>query len=164
MLLETDNLKVKNAVLSDAEFLATIQTNPIVQKHIGGVLGSFDDTLTSFKNQPITISNFYIVRLKSENIPIGVVSFLENSYLNDYEILIAFMPDYCGKNYGSETLSTVKDYWLNKNGVNHLFATVTPENTTSISMLKKEGFKFIKEYKEDFSPLQQVYKYQRNCI
>lgn len=161
MCLETENLEIRNAVASDSEFLATIQTNEEVQKYIGGVLDNFENTLDYIKKHPENLNDFYVVILKRESILIGIVSFVPNRHLNDCEVLIAFMPDYQGNGYGPETLAIIKEFWLDKNKISYMFATAEPENKDSISMLERQGFRFIEDYEDPFCKLQKVYRYER---
>ena len=61
MFLGTENLEIRNAIASDSEFLATIQTNARVQEYIGGVSHNFENILDDFKKHPENLNNFYIV-------------------------------------------------------------------------------------------------------
>ena len=162
MVLETERLSIRKAVESDIEFLAEIQTHKDVQKYTGGVLDSYENTLAHIKRKPEIIDGFYIVNLKQSNTSIGIVTFVQNEYLNEEEILISIMPNFWGNGYGPQVLSVFKEFWLNTNNLECMFVTVMPVNIHSISMLRKEGFVLVDEYQEASSPLQHVYKYERN--
>ncbi len=164
MQLETDRLIIRSANKSDVEFVADMQTNEGVQRYKGGVCGSYIETLSILKNNKNPLKNYFIVLLKSENNPIGLVLFIENEYIKEREVSIGFIPSYCGKGYGPESLSAVREWWLNENKVNYMFATVRPDNEHSISMLEKVNFVYVKKYKDNFKPEQLLYKYVRENI
>jgi Acetyltransferases, including N-acetylases of ribosomal proteins len=46
--------------------------------------------------------NYWVVRIKSENLPIGIVSFLKRDYLENFDIGFAFLPEFTGNGYAYE--------------------------------------------------------------
>ena len=162
MAMETENLIIRKANESDVEFLAEISTNEKVQKYTGGVIDSYENTLDHINRHPENIDGFHIIELKGNRERIGIVSFVPNNYMNEEEILISIMPTYWGNEYGPETLSVFKGLWLESNNIKHMFATVKPGNTASISMLMKEGFVFVEVYEDPFQGSQSLYKYERS--
>ncbi|MDV6343269.1 GNAT family N-acetyltransferase [Nitrosomonas sp. Is37] len=161
MRIETERLSIRDATEDDIEFLAAIQTNEVVQMHVGGVLDTFENTVAHIRKHPENLSDFYVISIRPEGFSIGVVAFVPNRYLGKREILIELMPDHFGKGYGPETLSAIRDWWLETNGADYMYATARPENLASISMLKKAQFQLVNEYEELFKPRQFVFKYER---
>jgi ribosomal-protein-alanine N-acetyltransferase len=161
MNIDTRNLVIRKSVRTDIEFLAKILTNDQVQKHMGGVVASYEDTLSLIKTRPQVLDDIFVIDLKPEKTKIGIVAFAPNNHLNAKEILISIMPEYWGHEYGPETLSVFKDFWMNSNNTNCMYVTVEPENNKSIAMLQKEGFVFLEIYKEAHGPTQHVYKYEK---
>jgi len=157
--LETRQLIIRKRLETDIEFLATIITNKKVQEHLGGVFGNYERTLADIKKNPPTIDKFYIIVLKDTNKAIGFVTFLFNDYLVQKEIAIYLMPEHWGNSYGSESLSVIKDLWINLYGMESMIATVVPGNLSSVSMLKKEGFMLVDKYLDSSRAWQHVYKY-----
>jgi len=159
--LETERLSIRDAAEGDIEFLAAIQTNETVQMHIGGVLDTFENTIAHIRKHPENLSDLYIISLRDKGHSIGAVAFVPNRYLGEKEILIELMPAHFGKGYGQEALSVLREWWLETSGVNYMYATAKPENTASISMLKKVQFQLVDEYGSVFEPRQFVFKYER---
>jgi RimJ/RimL family protein N-acetyltransferase len=159
--LETDRLVVREATGKDLDFIAAVNTNETVKRHLGGVIDSFENTVTHLRERPENLSDFHIITLQEGGTSIGLLGFFFNRHLNESEILIELMPEYCGKGYGPEALSVIRDWWLSAYRVNHMYATAKLENSESISMLKKCGFQKVGEYGDVFEPRQLVFKYER---
>lgn len=160
MQLETDRLVVREATGEDIEFIAAIQTNETVQRHLGGVIESFENTIAHLREHPENLSDFHIITLKVDGTSIGAVGFFPNRHLNESEILIELMPEHCGNGYGQEALSGIMGWWFSAYHIDHMCATARPENTKSIAMLEKCGFQKVGEYGDVFESRQLVFKYE----
>lgn len=157
----TDRLKIRQALGSDSEFVSKVLTNEKVRQHMGGVIATFEETLSHIGKKPQLLNNFYIILLQNTCEKIGLISFPLNSEIKESELSIALMPLYCKKGYGSEALRSMRNFWLATNNTDHLYATVSSDNTDSISMLETNDFKYIKKYKER-STSHLLYKYEKN--
>ena len=117
--------------------------------------------MNHIKNKPKCLNQLYVVVLLEDETKIGLVSFPQNSEVNEKELLISFLPLHTGKKYGSEALYKIIKFWPSEINEDHLYATAMPENKASIAMLEKNGFKYIDKYK-DGSRFQLLYKFEKN--
>ena len=97
-------------------------------------------------------TDFWVVTLKDEAAPIGVLSFLKRDYLDHKDIGFAFLPQVAGRGYAFEASSALLNELLA--GQDVIYATTIPHNYNSIKLLNKLGFKFIKNFKNDQLALQ----------
>ncbi len=160
-MIYTDRLIIREAQKSDSVFVAEIQTNEMIQKYMGGVIENYENTLNHIKSNLTVLNDFYIIILKSNKEKIGLITFPPNSEVNEKELSISLIPLYFHKGYGTEALNNITNFWLIKNKISYLYTTVSPDNKDSISMLERNNFKYIKEYKDIYS-LQLLYKYEKN--
>lgn len=161
MPLETNRLVIRAATAGDVEFIAALHTNETVQRHVGGVHDSFENTVAHIRKHLGHIDDFHIITLKEDGAPVGAVAFVRNRHLNEDEPLIELMPEHFGKGYGSEALSVIREWWLARNGIDHIYATAQPQNVSSIALLKKCGFQLSGECQNPFESRQLIFKYER---
>jgi ribosomal-protein-alanine N-acetyltransferase len=86
---------------------------------------------------------YWVVRLKDNNASIGIVSFLKRSYLENFDIGFAFLPEFNGFGYAYEAAKEVLSIVSKKHS--KVLATTVPQNTNSIRLLTKLGLHFEKE-------------------
>ena len=86
-----------------------------------------------------------MVRIKDGNIPIGIISFIKREYLPHHDLGFAFLPGFIGRGYAFEAASAVKMKIMADKSHTNLLATTIPQNSSSISLLKKLGFQFEKQ-------------------
>ncbi|GAB3547583.1 GNAT family N-acetyltransferase [Spirosoma fluminis] len=126
----------------DHEFIRTIVNSEGWLQFIGDRnVHSTEESIAYIKRITDTPDFFYwVVRLKDGNTPIGIVSFLKRSYLDHFDIGFALLPDFMGLGYACEAAEIV----LSAARANHapIFATVMPQNGSSIRLLTKLGFHF----------------------
>ena len=88
---------------------------------------------------------YWVVRLKDNNTPIGIISFLKRSYLEHFDIGFAFLPEFYGYGYAYEATERVLSVVSKKAEYATILATTIPSNINSIKLLNKLGFHFEKE-------------------
>jgi RimJ/RimL family protein N-acetyltransferase len=86
--------------------------------------------------------NYWVVNLKKENIPIGVVTIIKKDYLPFHDIGFAFLEKYQGKGYAFEAAKKIINYAINELKLANISAVTQPENTGSIRLLEKLGLHF----------------------
>jgi len=158
MLIETQIIRTRRAELSDAEFVAKVLTNEDVQKYTGGVKASYEQTIDHIRSKPETLRPFYIIETTSGD-QVGYVALFPNNDLGTEEPLISLLPQHWRKGYGNELLRYVKEHWMANNG--EMLVTVHPDNTASLSLLKRQGFSFVKNINNEFGQKQHVYRAKR---
>ena len=88
---------------------------------------------------------YWVVKLKTENTRIKIITFIKRDYLEHNDIGFAFLPKYAKKGYAYEaTIEVLKDAITNKNH-NRILATTIKENINSIKLLEKLGLSFKNE-------------------
>lgn len=88
---------------------------------------------------------YWLVKLKDNNTPIGIISFLKRSYLDHFDIGFAFLPDFNGHGYAFEAAQKVLSVVSKNAEYSPILATTVPQNVRSIKLLRKLGLHFKNE-------------------
>jgi len=88
---------------------------------------------------------YWVVRLKCNQTPIGIISFLKRNYLEYFDLGFAFLPQFTGYGYAFEAAREILSIANKRPEYNPILASTVPENTNSIKLLMKLGFRFEKE-------------------
>lgn len=86
--------------------------------------------------------NYWVVYLKKEKIPIGVVTIIKKDYLPFHDIGFAFLEKYQGRGYAFEAAERIVSYAMNELKMENLAAVTHLENIRSIQLLEKLGLHF----------------------
>ena len=89
--------------------------------------------------------SYYVVKLKNNGDEIGIVTFIQRTYLEHPDIGFAFLPGYSKMGYAYEATDAVLKQLIQQRNLVHILATTLPENINSIKLLKKIGLVFEKE-------------------
>ncbi len=76
-------------------------------------------------------------------------------------MLISLLPEHQHLGYGPEVLSMLQSAWLGPLDNDECFATVWPENTRAVALLKSHGFVKVREYVDVSNQVHHVYKCSR---
>lgn len=141
---------------SDVEFVRVLVNTPGWIEFIGDrKIKTHEDALVYIQK---LMSNpniqYWVVRLKSQNIPIGVITFIKRDYLDSHDIGFAFLPEYSGQGFAFEAASVVLDAAKSDPVHSRIFATTLKENVKSIGLLQKLGFHFEMEIEVEEEILQ----------
>ena len=94
--------------------------------------------------------NYWPVVLKENQKPIGVVSFIKRNHLSAPDLGFALLPEHYRKGYAYEAASGLLNYLFHERLVtDEILGIALKENVSSIALLKKLGFKEIKEKAEN---------------
>lgn len=85
--------------------------------------------------------NYWIVSLKSDTTPVGVVTLIKRESLEFQDLGFAFLPEFNGNGYAFEA----SEFLLNTLSNQTISAITIPENDKSIILLEKLGFLFKEE-------------------
>ncbi|ESU28173.1 GCN5-related N-acetyltransferase [Flavobacterium limnosediminis JC2902] len=154
--LETERLILREILLSDAEEMFKLDSNPNVNTYLGNnPVKTIDESLTLINNlqnqyKKNGIGRFAVV-LKETNEFIGWsgIKFLtepENNHVNVYEIGYRLQEEYWGKGYGSEAAQAWLDYGFSEMKIEKMYASVHKENTASKRILEKIGMQITSEF------------------
>lgn len=98
--------------------------------------------------------NYWVVRLKKSDTPIGIISFIKRVYLDNPDIGFAFLPSFTGNGYAYESVKLVLEHVINSTGHAAILGITIAENIASIKLLKKLGLIFQKEIEVEKEKLQ----------
>jgi [ribosomal protein S5]-alanine N-acetyltransferase len=143
----TIRLKLDTISLQDSLFILELVNQPEWKQFIG------DRNVHSVKDAEAYINNilysqhlhFWVVRLKTNNTPIGIVTLIKRDYLEHHDIGFAMLSQYGKMGYAYEAASVVLDSLFQDPVHKGILATTMKANTNSIKLLKKLGMQFLKQ-------------------
>jgi RimJ/RimL family protein N-acetyltransferase len=145
--IKSERLFLRPLTLEDSEFiLQLLNTNGFI-RYIGDrnvkTIGQANDYLLNGPLKSYETNGFglSLVELKTDQTPIGMCGLLRRDYLEHPDIGFAFLPDYTGKGYAYEIAKEVIRHGLHKLEIEKILAIVLPENSSSVKLLEKLGFK-----------------------
>lgn len=99
---------------------------------------------------------YWVVRSKRDDTPLGVVTFIKRNYLPWPDIGFAFLPQFAGRGYAYEAARAVLETMMEKEPSGHVLAITVAANKPSIRLLEKLGLQWEQELEQD-GELLQVY-------
>lgn len=159
LIIETERLILRQLLLSDAEAMFELDSNPNVHLYLGNTpVKSIDECLGyigNIRNQYIKngIGRFAVV-LKETNEVIGWagIKFItepENNHVNFYDIGYRFIERHWRKGYGFESAKAWLDYGFNEMKIPIIYASAHIDNSGSNKILQKIGLKLKGKYIDD---------------
>jgi RimJ/RimL family protein N-acetyltransferase len=167
-LITTDRLLLNPLMESDGKFVLELVNTDGWLKFIGNRNVTSEADATAYIQKIINSSdiNYWVIRLKGNNIPIGIITFIKRAYLTHHDIGFALLPAYENRGYAYEaTEAVLYNIIQSARHHTHISAITNPDNSGSIKLLKKLGFEFHKMIKVEKENLQ-VYEASadRLCI
>ena len=156
---ETQRLNIEKLQIADFTFIKELVNTEGWIKFIGDRNVRSDDDAKDYISKILENSNihYWVARLKFELLPIGIVTFIKKDYLPYWDIGFAFLSSYMGKGLAFEVVSAALKKILVEYNKEPILATTNKHNSSSIRLLKKLGFTYERELKNDGKILQ-VYK------
>ncbi len=143
---ETNYLSIDPLTLKDNEFIYKLVNTPGWLKYIGERNVRSPEYALEYINRILNNENvaYWVVKLKPNSIPIGVITLIKRDYLPHHDIGFAFLPEYSGKGYAYEATSAVM-HELSKMAMHSILMAITVQgNSSSIKLLERLGFRFDK--------------------
>lgn len=84
--------------------------------------------------------DYRVIRVKTSNVSVGIISFIKRDYLPYFDIGFALLPEFYGHGYALEAATCVIEE-CQKAGHETILATVLPSNTKSIRLVTQLGFR-----------------------
>jgi RimJ/RimL family protein N-acetyltransferase len=149
--ITTDRLVINTVTLDDASFILELLNTPGWLKFIGdrNVKTIEDANNYILKLTQGAGTNYFLVKLRDQQIPIGVITFMKRDYLDHHDIGFAFHHDHAGKGYAFEAAKCVLDLLKTDPSHTHIQATVLKENAKSIQLIQKLGLTYEKDMEID---------------
>jgi RimJ/RimL family protein N-acetyltransferase len=143
----TSRLFISEITLQDHEFITELVNTPEWVRFIGERNVKTKEAAEAYIQKLLDNPNitYWVVKLKEEQIPIGVISFIKRDYLEHYDIGFALIAAYSKKGYAFEAASTVLDDLIKDPIHTHILATTIKENTNSIRLIEKLGLRYATE-------------------
>ncbi|WP_080240406.1 GNAT family N-acetyltransferase [Spirosoma rigui] len=147
-VLQTDRLNLCLLTTQDAPFILELLNSPGWLEYIGdrGVR-TLDDAEQYILKGPVASYaelgfGLYLVRLREDDVPIGLCGFLKRGTLACIDIGFAFMPAFTRQGYAFEAASAVMKHARTTLGIDRIMAITLPGNRNSIQLLKRLGMQF----------------------
>jgi len=151
-ILETERLLLRPLTLDDSDFILELLNTEGWIKYIGDRnIKTNEQARNYLENGPLKSyqTNGFglsLVQLKTSNKSIGMCGLIKRDYLDHVDIGFAFLPDYTGMGYAYEVAKRTIQYAINELQKENILAITLPENSSSIKLLEKIGFKYDKNF------------------
>lgn len=154
--LHTEHLDIQPINLKDAAFVLKLVNTQGWLQFIGDKEIHTIEDANGYIQKILDTSGIYywVVFLKDIETAIGMVTIIKRDYLDYSDLGFAFLPQYSGKNYAYEGTSAVLNALLNQTENLRLSAITTLDNTKSMNLLERLGFKYIKKLTHEGEILQ----------
>ena len=150
--IESERILLRPFTLEDAEFIVELLNTEGWIRYIGDRnIKTIEQARSYLLNGPMKSyeTNGFglsLVELKTDRIPVGMCGLLKRDYLDHPDIGFAFLPNYTGQGFASEIAKEVIRYGLRELQMEKIFAITLPENSSSIKLLEKIGFRREKNF------------------
>jgi RimJ/RimL family protein N-acetyltransferase len=147
-ICETKRLRLCRLSAANAPFILRLVNTPSWLEFIGdrGVRTLTDarryivnGSLTDYERLGF---GMYLVKRRTDDIPIGLCGLLKRESLADVDIGFAFLPEYTGQGYAFEAASAVMHYSRETLGLARILAITTTDNVRSQNLLTRLGLHF----------------------
>lgn len=151
-IIATERLLLRPFTLQNSDFILELLNTEGWIKYIGDRnVKTTEQAREYLENGPLKSyqTNGFglsLVQLKANNKPIGMCGLIKRDYLDHPDIGFAFLPNYTGKGYAYEVAKRTIQYAMNELQKENILAITLPENSSSIRLLVKLGFKYDKNF------------------
>ena len=154
--LESDRLKYRQITLADSETLFNIRTNPDVMKFMDV------EELKSLTESEELINSIGESFKSGAGINWGMIEKSQNKFMGYFgiwkidakhcrgEIGYALLPEFWGKGYMLEAANKLIEYGFRELNLHSIEANVNPDNSSSIKLLEKIGFRKEAHFRENY--------------
>ncbi|WP_114789092.1 GNAT family N-acetyltransferase [Niabella yanshanensis] len=161
MIIETNRVLIRKVTHNDLEALYTICGDPRLMRFVG------DGKPLSMKQTQkwidVTINNYaskgfgmYGVVDRETGAFIGYCGLVFSADVKDNELIYALVPAYWGKGLATEIARHLVDFGFSSLNLEHIYASIDPENKASERILLKVGFNRVFRKNDEFG-LETVY-------
>jgi len=145
-VIETRRLRLSTPEPGDDSFMLTLLNTPGWLTYIGDRNVHSPEEARAYidrinQNPAVT---YWVIRLKDSLTPVGVISLIQRDYLPHRDLGFALLPDYNGQGYAQEAASAVLAWLAQTSPKAPLLAISLPQNTASIRLLTRLGFRYLR--------------------
>ncbi len=143
---ETDRLTIRHLQLKDATFIIRLLNEEsfiryIADKNVRSKLDAENYLVHGpFESYKAFGYGLNLVVLKRTGTPIGMCGLLKRTELEHPDIGYAFLPEFCGMGYAYEAALSILNDAVTTHSLQTILAVTSPDNSNSITLLKKAGF------------------------
>lgn len=155
-IIKTDRLTIRLALPEDAADIYSYRSDAIGNRYQGWFPESVDEVHDYLSNMPRTPDvadtcfQFSIITTE-DKLLIGDLGIVFTSHDNrQAELGCTLNKDFHGKGYATEALHAMVDYLFLRLGKHRVFASVDPQNTASIRLIERLGFRKEAHLKESY--------------
>jgi RimJ/RimL family protein N-acetyltransferase len=149
LVLATPRLSLHRLSPDDhAAFILRLLNEPSFLQHIGdrGVR-TIEDARRYIENGPVAMYEkhgfgLFLVELKATAAPVGICGLLKRDTLEDVDVGFAFLPEHWRQGYAHESAAAVIGWGRDTHRLSRIVAITSLDNTASIGLLRKLGFRF----------------------
>lgn len=148
IVLKTHRLTLSHLSGDDAPFILRLVNEPAFIRYIGDKgVRTLEDALEYLMQGPVASYSahgfgMYRVTLNDGGAPIGICGLIRRDGLDDVDIGFAFLPEYWGCGYASESAQAVMQCEPRSLGLRRVVAITDPDNVASIRVVEKLGLRF----------------------
>jgi ribosomal-protein-alanine N-acetyltransferase len=150
MILETERLIISEISIEDAPFFYDLVNDPEWIQFIGDrnvkTIADAENYLST-KIIPSYKKNgfgFYLVSIKSKNLPIGISGLIDRDGLEYIDVGYALLPEFRSKGYAFEATKAVLTFAKNDLQIDPIIAITNVDNKKSCKLLERLGLRFDK--------------------
>lgn len=139
---QTERLRLRALQPTDAAFMLELVNSPGWLRFIGDRNVRSVSDANAYIERILNNSDqtYQVVALRGNEEAVGVVTIIRRDYLDYPDLGFAFLPRYVGYGYAYEAAAAVLT-GLNNSGTPSILAITLPENTASIRLLLRLGFR-----------------------
>ena len=150
IVLETERLILSHAGDDDAAFFLKLLTDDSFIQNIGDKGVKNEEDAKGYINESLVKSyqtngfGLYLTTLKATGEPVGICGLVKRDSLDCPDVGYAFLPEYSGKGYATESALAVMDYSKTQLHIPRVVGITSKDNIPSQRVLEKLGLKFEK--------------------
>ncbi|MDB4534666.1 GNAT family N-acetyltransferase [Vicingaceae bacterium] len=149
-MIETDRLNLRLFDTNDSAFVFRLMNEPDWLRFIGDRgINSIDDAVVCIRDRLIASFaesgiGMYLVELKDTRVPVGMCGLIDRDSIEGIDLGFALLKEYEGNGYAYESAAAVMQNVPVELGIEKLSAITDSENESSIRLLEKLGFEFLR--------------------
>lgn len=149
-IIETERLYLRELNFDDIPFILSLLNSPGWLRYIGDRGVKNEEQAKEYllkgpmKSYGENGFGLYLVKEKISGWSIGLCGLLKRDNLQYPDLGFAFLPDFMGKGFAMEASKGVLDLSKSDLGLVTILAIVLPDNKSSIRLLEKLGFQYMK--------------------
>jgi ribosomal-protein-alanine N-acetyltransferase len=166
MTIDTDRLLIQPLSQKDNNFIFELLNTDGWIKYIGNRNIYSESDAIAYINKINDSQNitYWTIKLKNGDTPIGLVTLIKREHLDFRDIGFAFLPEFTKKGYAHEATKAILFNLVRYKAVENILAITLRENSASIKLIEKLGFKFKKTFNQDEDILNLYYASREHLL